>query len=169
MSTLALPFFSWSSLFLQVTSTAIKAWMGLKFCKIWPGSMELAAHEHLKKSPSTYSGRNVVSTLVLSFLNGSSSFLQVTRTTIKAWMSLNFCQIPSSTTLERRCNTPPGGHSLPVMVTTTSYSDHLPMAHRCFFRDAETFPRCWNISINYSIMNYDVNYLYFHIDKSSDD
>ena len=42
--------------------------------------------------------RNVVSTLVLSFLNGSSSFLQVTRTTIKAWMSLNFFQIPSPTT-----------------------------------------------------------------------
>ena len=27
------------------------------------------------------------------FLIGSSSFLQVTRTTIKAWMSLNFCGI----------------------------------------------------------------------------
>ena len=26
------------------------------------------------------------------------SFLQVTRTTVKAWMSLNFCQIPSLTT-----------------------------------------------------------------------
>ena len=39
-----------------------------------------------------------MSTLVLSFLNGSSSFLQVTRTTIKACMSLNFCQIPSPTT-----------------------------------------------------------------------
>ena len=36
-----------------------------------------------------------MSTLVLSFLNGSSSFLQVTRTTIKALISLNFCQIPS--------------------------------------------------------------------------
>ena len=36
-----------------------------------------------------------MSTLVLLFLNGSSSFLQVTRTTIKAGMSLDFCQIPS--------------------------------------------------------------------------
>ena len=31
-------------------------------------------------------------------LDGSPSFLQVTRTTIKAWMSLNFHQIPSPTT-----------------------------------------------------------------------
>ena len=39
-----------------------------------------------------------MSTLVLSFLIESYSFLQVTRTIIKACMSLNFCQIPSSTT-----------------------------------------------------------------------
>ena len=49
-----------------------------------------------------------MSTLVLSFLNGSSSFLQVTRTTIKALISLNFCQIPSPITelaaLERSKN-----------------------------------------------------------------
>ena len=32
--------------------------------------------------------------LVLSILNGSSSFLQTIRTTIKAWMSLNFGKIP---------------------------------------------------------------------------
>ena len=60
--------------------------------------MELASLERLKKSQKTYNGRNVVSTLVLSFLNGSSPFLQVTRTTIKACKSLNFCQIPSPTT-----------------------------------------------------------------------
>ena len=35
---------------------------------------------------------NVVTTLALSFLIGSSSFLQV-RTTIKVWMSSNFGQI----------------------------------------------------------------------------
>ena len=51
MSTLALPFFIGSSLFLQVTRTSIKAWMCLKFRKIGPGSAELAALEHLKKSP----------------------------------------------------------------------------------------------------------------------
>ena len=33
--------------------------------------------------------------LVLSILNGSSSFLHIIRTTIKAWMSLNFVKIPS--------------------------------------------------------------------------
>ena len=36
--------------------------------------------------------------LVRSFLDGSSSFVQVTRTTIKAWMSLKFSQSPSPTT-----------------------------------------------------------------------
>ena len=36
-----------------------------------------------------------MTTLVLSFLDGSSSFLQVTRPTIKAWMGLNFGKIPS--------------------------------------------------------------------------
>ena len=36
-----------------------------------------------------------MATLVLSILNGSSSFLHTIRTTIKAWMSLNFIKIPS--------------------------------------------------------------------------
>ena len=44
-----------------------------------------------------YNGRNVVTTLVLSILNGSSSFLQTRRTTIKPWMSLNFGKFPSLT------------------------------------------------------------------------
>ena len=35
-----------------------------------------------------------MTTLVPSFFNGSSSFLQVTRSTIKAWMGLNFGKIP---------------------------------------------------------------------------
>ena len=48
MSTLALPFFVGSSLFLQVTMTAIKAWIGSKFGKIGPGSAELATLERLK-------------------------------------------------------------------------------------------------------------------------
>ena len=39
-----------------------------------------------------------MSTLLRSFLDLPLSFLQVTRTAIKAWMSLNFCQIPSPTT-----------------------------------------------------------------------
>ena len=35
-----------------------------------------------------------MTTLVLSILNGSSSFLHTIRTTIKAWMSLNYDKIP---------------------------------------------------------------------------
>ena len=38
-----------------------------------------------------------MTTLVLSILNGSSSFLHTIRTTIKAWMNLNFGKIPSLT------------------------------------------------------------------------
>ena len=43
--------------------------------------------------------RKSATTLVSSFLNGPSSFLQiiVTRTTIKAWMTLNFFQIQQVT------------------------------------------------------------------------
>ena len=47
MSTLALPFFIGYYLFMQVTMTEIKAWMGSKFRKIGPGSAELAALERL--------------------------------------------------------------------------------------------------------------------------
>ena len=44
-----------------------------------------------------YNRRNVVTTPVPSFLDGSFSFLQVTRPTIKALISLNFVKIPSLT------------------------------------------------------------------------
>ena len=98
VSTLALSFLIGSSSFLQVTRTAIKSWIGLKFGKMGPGSVELTALECLEKFPQTYNGRNVVSTLETFILDGSSSFLQVTRKTVKAWMSLNFCQILSPTT-----------------------------------------------------------------------
>ena len=43
----------------------------------------------------TYNGRNFATALVLSILNGSSSFLHTIRTTILAWMSLNLVKIPS--------------------------------------------------------------------------
>ena len=69
----------------QVTRSTIKAWMGSKFGQIGPWTVGLAALERLKKSLYTYNGRNVVTTLVLSALNRSYSFLQI-RTTIKAWM-----------------------------------------------------------------------------------
>ena len=49
-----------------------------------------------------------MTTLVLSILNVSSSFLYTIRTNIKAWMSLNFGKIPSLTSeladLERQKN-----------------------------------------------------------------
>ena len=49
-----------------------------------------------------------MTTLVPSFLDGSSSFLQITRPTIKAWMGLNIGKIPSLTSelaaLERQKN-----------------------------------------------------------------
>ena len=38
-----------------------------------------------------------MNTLAPSFLNQSSSFLQVKRTCMKAWMSSNFGQIPTPT------------------------------------------------------------------------
>ena len=36
-----------------------------------------------------------MTTLVFSFLNRSYSFLQIRRTTMKAWLSLNSVKIPS--------------------------------------------------------------------------
>ena len=49
-----------------------------------------------------------MTTLVLSILNGSSSFWHTIRNTIKAWMSLNFVKIPLLTleiaALERQKN-----------------------------------------------------------------
>ena len=38
-----------------------------------------------------------MTSLVLSILSGTSLFLHTIRTTIKAWMSLNFGKIPSLT------------------------------------------------------------------------
>ena len=55
------------------------------FCHIPPLTTELSAFEKL-----TY---NIVAILVPSFMIGSSSFLQVTRTTIKCRKILNFGQI----------------------------------------------------------------------------
>ena len=84
VTALASTFLIGSSLFFHLTRTFIKARMSLKFCRIRPRTYELAALEHLVKSPWTNNERNVVTTLVLSILNGSSLFLQIRRTTIKA-------------------------------------------------------------------------------------
>ena len=83
VTTLASSFLIGSSSFLQARSKPIISRMGLKFNRIQPGTYELHALEHLEKSLQTYNGRNVVTTLVLSILNGSSSFLHTIRTTIK--------------------------------------------------------------------------------------
>ena len=69
--------------------------MGSKFSQIRPATVELAALEQLKTSALSYNGRIVVTTLVLSFYNRSYSILQIRRSTIKAWMSLNSVKIPS--------------------------------------------------------------------------
>ena len=93
VNTLEPSFLIGSSSFLQVTRTNIKSWMILKFGQIRPWTAELAALELLKKSPYFYHGRNVVTTLAPSFLIGTSSFLQVTRTAIKSRMSSKLSQI----------------------------------------------------------------------------
>ena len=69
---------------LQVTRTTIKSLTSSKFDQIRPWTAELAALERLEKSPKTFNGRNLVNTLAPSFLIGSSSFLQVSRTCMKA-------------------------------------------------------------------------------------
>ena len=58
--------------------------MSSKFGKIRPWTAELAALERLKKSPLTYNGKDVVNAPAPSFLMGSSSFLQATRTAIRS-------------------------------------------------------------------------------------
>ena len=63
------------------------------FSLIGPPTTELAALERLKKSPKAYNGKNDVSTFSWLFLIGSSSYLQVLITYMRAWMSLKFGQI----------------------------------------------------------------------------
>ena len=51
MTTLTPSFLIGTSLFLQVTRTTIKSWMGSKLGSIGRMTYELAALEHLEKSP----------------------------------------------------------------------------------------------------------------------
>ena len=67
VSTLVPSFLSGSSSYLQVKRTTIIS-RSSNFGQMRPRTGELAALEHLKKIPYTYNGRNVVSTLSLSFL-----------------------------------------------------------------------------------------------------
>ena len=64
--------------------------MSLKFGKIRPWTAEIAALERLKELPLTYNGKDVVNAAAPSFLMGSSSFLQATRTAIRSRMSSKF-------------------------------------------------------------------------------
>ena len=75
VSTLVASFLNGSSSFLHVTRTTTKALMSSNVDQIGRLTAELAALEHLEKSLQTYNWRNVLATLVPSFLNGSSSFL----------------------------------------------------------------------------------------------
>ena len=70
----------------------MRSQMSLIFGKIRPWTAELAALERLKKSPLTYNGKDVVNAPVPSFLMGSSSFLQATRTAIRSRMSSKFSE-----------------------------------------------------------------------------
>ena len=70
----------------------MKAWMSSNFGQIPPPTPELSALTRLKKLMF-----NIVNTLAPLFLIGSSSFLQVRRTTIKSWTSSKFDQIGSWT------------------------------------------------------------------------
>ena len=97
MNTLAPSFLIGYSSYLQVTRTSMTSRTSSKFGQIGPRTAKLAALERLEKSPWTYNGSNLVNTLAPSFLIRSSSFLQVVRTCIKAWMSSNFGQIPPPT------------------------------------------------------------------------
>ena len=90
VNTLAPSFLIGSSSFLQVTRTTIKSWKSSKFDQIRSWTAELAALERLEKSPKTYNGKNLVNTLAPLFLIGSSSFMQVSRTCMKARMSSHF-------------------------------------------------------------------------------
>ena len=94
VSTLAPSFLIGSSSYLQVTRTSIISRTSSNFGRYQTRTAELAALESLKNFPYPYNGENLVSTRVPSFLIGSSSFLQVTRTIIKAWMSSNVGRIP---------------------------------------------------------------------------
>ena len=97
VSTLAPSFLIGSSSYLQITRTSIISQTSSNVSQILPRTAELAALERRKKFPWTYNEENLVSTLAPSFLIGSSSFLQVTRTTIKVWMCLNLGRIPPPT------------------------------------------------------------------------
>ena len=71
----------------------MRAWRSSKFGEIRILTEELAALERLKKSPTTYNGKNGVATFSWLFLIGSISYLQVRVTYMRAWMNLKLGKI----------------------------------------------------------------------------
>ena len=88
MTTLVLSILNGSSSFLHTIITTIKAWMSLNFVKIPSHILELAPLEHRKILMN-----NVVTTLALSFLIGSSLFFQATSKPIISQMGTKFSRI----------------------------------------------------------------------------
>ena len=87
MNTLAPSVLILSSSFLQVRMACIKAWMSSNFGRIPPPIPELSALARLQKMMC-----DVVNTLAPTSGIGSSSFFQVTRTTLKSGQSSNLRQ-----------------------------------------------------------------------------
>ena len=85
-------FFIRSFSYLQVIITCMRARRRSNFCQIRLLSVELAALECLKKP------HRLIATFSQLFLIKSFSYLQVTITYIRAWMSSIFGQIRSGTT-----------------------------------------------------------------------
>ena len=78
--------------------TCMRARRSLKFGQIRLLTAELAALEHLKNPHRLIMGKNCVATFSHLFLIKSFSYLQLTMTYIRAWISLKFGQIPSGIT-----------------------------------------------------------------------
>ena len=95
MSTLAPPILIGSSSPLQVMSTSIAILDGFEIQQDPARDCGVSCPWVSRKIPN-FSGRNVVTTVVLSFLNRSSLFLQVTRTAMKAKMCLHFGLSPTT-------------------------------------------------------------------------
>ena len=117
MEKTVLPLFFWlffiqSFSYLQVMMTCMRAQRSSNFCQIRLLTAELDALEHLKKPhrPIHVMGKLVLPHFSQLFLFKSFSYLQVTITYIRAWMSSKFGQILIGTTelaalehLKNRC------------------------------------------------------------------
>ena len=100
VNTLAPTFLIGSSSFFQLTRTTLQSGQSSNLRQIGPRAAEQAALDRIEKFPKTYNGRNLVNTLAPSFRIGSSSFLQLTKTCMKAWMSSNFGKVATVTALD---------------------------------------------------------------------